>query len=262
MALALASALPTGFISLPFLPKPSYLDGALAADSGFDPLRLAKTALPGAPGTTERRIMWYREAEVKHARLAMLAAAGWPASELWHGQFSKTFGLPYALDGTQGRCLSILNGHLGDVWPFLLLVTLATSWLEISTLDQVYGLTRTGVTMGADGKTKEMKSYVPGDCGFDPLGLYGFYGGGQVPAMVQMKAEVDPMYAMEWATYNRKEMETAEIQNGRLAMLAITGFAVQEAMTGMPVVDQTPIFFTPLLEVLAPGALGSITMAF
>jgi hypothetical protein len=28
--------------------------------------------------------IWMREAEIKHCRLAMLAAAGWPLSELWH----------------------------------------------------------------------------------------------------------------------------------------------------------------------------------
>ena len=38
-------------------------------------------------------------------------------------------------------------------------------------------------------------------------------------------------------------METAEIKNGRLAMLAITGMAAQEVITGMAVVEQTPFFF-------------------
>ena len=40
----------------------------------------------------------YREAEIKHARLAMLAAAGWPLAELWHGPLAKITGSPYALD--------------------------------------------------------------------------------------------------------------------------------------------------------------------
>ena len=44
----------------------------LAGDVGFDPLAIADT--PSA-------LVWYREAEVKHARLAMLAAVGWPLSE-------------------------------------------------------------------------------------------------------------------------------------------------------------------------------------
>ena len=33
-----------------------------------------------------------REAEIKHARIAMLAAVGWPASELCHYTFAKMFG--------------------------------------------------------------------------------------------------------------------------------------------------------------------------
>jgi hypothetical protein len=39
----------------------------------------------------------------------------------------------------------------------------------------------------------------------------------------------------------------AEIKHGRLAMLAVTGFAVQEAIYGTPVIEQTPQFFWPAL---------------
>mmetsp|Transcript_26781 Transcript_26781/g.60052 ORF Transcript_26781/g.60052 Transcript_26781/m.60052 type:complete len:191 (-) Transcript_26781:52-624(-) len=53
---------------------PKLLDGSLAADVGFDPFGLAKT---------KNGLYWMREAEVKHGRLAMLAAVGWPLSELW-----------------------------------------------------------------------------------------------------------------------------------------------------------------------------------
>jgi hypothetical protein len=45
--------------SLPFLPRPAYLDGTLAGDVGFDPFGFAKS---------ESDLMNYREAEVKHAR--------------------------------------------------------------------------------------------------------------------------------------------------------------------------------------------------
>ena len=41
----------------------------------------------------------------------------------------------------------------------------------------------------------------------------------------------------------RADMATAEIKNGRLAMLAITGMAVQEFIYGTPVIQQTPWFF-------------------
>ena len=64
---------------------------------------------------TARSLMWMRESEVKHARLAMLAAAGWPLAELWHGPICKITGADYALDVTQGRSLSVLNGGLWEV---------------------------------------------------------------------------------------------------------------------------------------------------
>merc|ERR1719407_199903 len=48
-------------------------DKTLAGDMNFDPLQLADS-----PG----KLAWFREAEIKHARLAMLAAFGWPVSEI------------------------------------------------------------------------------------------------------------------------------------------------------------------------------------
>jgi hypothetical protein len=40
-----------------------------------------------------------------------------------------------------------------------------------------------------------------------------------------------------------KSMETAEIKNGRLAMIAITVYVIEEIITGQPVVQQTPFLF-------------------
>ena len=55
------------------------------------------------------------------------------------------------------------------------------------------------------------ENYYPGDINFDPLGL---------------KPE-DPA--------EFREMATKEIQNGRLAMLAIAGFVAQELVDGKPI---------------------------
>ena len=66
-------AVPAMSQSMPFMARPAALDGSLAGDVGFDPLGFAKSS---------DDLMNYREAEIKHARLAMLAAAGWPISEL------------------------------------------------------------------------------------------------------------------------------------------------------------------------------------
>ena len=63
-------------------------DGVLAGDIGFDPLGL---------GDTSEKLTFYREAEVKHARLAMLAAAGWPVAELLNGKLSAFLGVPSLL---------------------------------------------------------------------------------------------------------------------------------------------------------------------
>lgn len=46
---------------------PSYLDGSMLGDYGFDPLRL---------GTSPDRLKWFREAELTNGRWAMAAVAG------------------------------------------------------------------------------------------------------------------------------------------------------------------------------------------
>lgn len=46
-------------------------------------------------------------------------------------------------------------------------------------------------------------------------------------------------------------MQGAEIKHGRLAMIAITAFALQEFVSHVAVVDQTPFFFKPIWQVLS-----------
>jgi Chlorophyll A-B binding protein len=50
---------------------------------GFDPLGIVKS---------KEQLFILREAEIKHARIAMLAAIGWPVSELCHYTLAKIFG--------------------------------------------------------------------------------------------------------------------------------------------------------------------------
>jgi light-harvesting complex I chlorophyll a/b binding protein 4 len=57
--------------SLPFLLRPSNLDGTMIGDVGFDPIGLSDNF----------DLKWLREAELKHGRVSMLAVVGFVVSE-------------------------------------------------------------------------------------------------------------------------------------------------------------------------------------
>jgi hypothetical protein len=95
-------------LALPFQPRSGLLDGTLAADAGFDPAGLA---------TSKVDLYSFREAEVKHSRLAMLCAAGWPLGELWDDGIATTLGLPSIVAENAGRDPSLLNGGLQLINP-------------------------------------------------------------------------------------------------------------------------------------------------
>ena len=170
-------------------------------NKGFDPLNLA---------TSTAQLKQYREAELKHGRLAMLAAAGWPVSELFQPMLSQMLGAPDLLTGNGGsQAPSVLNGGLELISPLFFVAIVVFS----ATVESVALKTR---TMGAD--------YTPGDLGFDPLSLY------------TGKPE-----------RTKRELELKELNNGRLAMLAITYYAAAEFLTKAAVVDATPFLFKSVL---------------
>ena len=78
----------------------------------------------------------------------------------------------------------------------------AAAYYELQSVDEVY---QTFLSQPS-------KKYVPGDLGFDPLDLE-----------AKFPSDLD--------------QRTNEVYNGRLAMLAITGFCVQEGLWGRPVID-------------------------
>ncbi len=197
-------------LALPFSGRPAILDRALAADSGFDPLSLADSKV---------QLYVYREAELKHARLAMLAAAGWPLAELWDTGIAKTFGLEPIIEENGGRAVSVLNGGMGKISP----VYWASVVLFAGAVEALSEYKK-GQAKAADSQWMLTGSYVPGELGFDPLGLYTIFG----------KSESGKML-----------MGTAQIKNGRLAMLAITIYALEEAITKNPVVQNSAFLFEP-----------------
>lgn len=188
---------PFGGVKAPLL-----LDGSLAADSGFDPLNLGSGSM--------KTLLWMREAEIKHARLAMLGAAGWPISELLHKEIASTLGLPSIL-ASNDRVPSLLNGGLSNSYATLALMVsiVVAGYLEGQAMNEG------SVFWGRE----KPAGYEPGNFSFDPLRLYNFRG------------------------KDKKAMATAEIKNGRLAMVAITIYAYSEFLTGLPVTQQTPYLF-------------------
>jgi Chlorophyll A-B binding protein len=170
--------------ALPFISRPITLTREMAGDVGFDPFNFANT---------EENLLWQRQAELKHARIAMLAAVGWPLSELYDKPLAHMWHLKPLL-GVGDRVPSILNGGLAKVPPLYWVAVLAVAGaIELKSLNN--------------------KSE------WGPVGLY-----------------------------SKSRMDLAEIQNGRLAMMAIVGFAVQEFVSKIGVVNQTPIFFHPINE--------------
>lgn len=84
---ALSMSTPDRSIAIPFDPYPEGLDGTMPGDIGFDPAGFANNppAWVQGPGEgTAARVKWYREAEIAHSRVAMLAATGWIFPEIYH----------------------------------------------------------------------------------------------------------------------------------------------------------------------------------
>jgi hypothetical protein len=161
------------------------LPGILAPVEFFDPLGFAKDA-------SESELKRYREAELTHGRVAMLASVGFLVGE--------SGATPLFRGEIDGIAINQFWKVPTAFWPVILLFIAVPEtfralrgWME-PTVPENYFTLRAG--------------YTPGDIDFDPLGLC-------------------PADAMEF-----KEMQTKELQHGRLAMLAAAGMIVQELQTG------------------------------
>merc|ERR1719231_907552 len=174
------------------------LPGAIAPVGDFDPLGFVS-------GKSLDDIKLWREAEVTHGRISMLAVVGFLTQENFHFLFVEP-------DKDIGPAIR----HLDEVravnpWFFeVLTFTIALAEARRSTVGWVNPAGESGPVGGLpDGELRALADdYYPGDFGFDPLGL-------------------KPTDAAEFA-----EMATKELQHGRLAMLAAAGFLAQELVNG------------------------------
>eukprot|EP00618_Florenciella_parvula_P007553 CAMPEP_0119483658 /NCGR_PEP_ID=MMETSP1344-20130328/10966_1 /TAXON_ID=236787 /ORGANISM="Florenciella parvula, Strain CCMP2471" /LENGTH=274 /DNA_ID=CAMNT_0007518167 /DNA_START=71 /DNA_END=895 /DNA_ORIENTATION=- len=135
----------TTSLALPGQPRPAGLNSvSIAGDRGFDPLGFGKD---------KETILKYRSAEIKHARLAMLAAAGWPLGEVFDKPLAGALNLNSPIVENNGLAPSLLNGGLGLISP--------AYWVAVI-----------GMAAAVEALGFTLKSEDPGDYGFDPLGLY------------------------------------------------------------------------------------------
>jgi Chlorophyll A-B binding protein len=165
------------------------IPGALAPVGVFDPFGFGAKA---NPNTLKR----YREAELTHGRVAMLATIGFLVGE-------KVEGSSFLFDASiKGPAIS----HLAQVpAPFWTVLVFAIAKVELDRAQRGW-VSPSDVPVDQPGLLRA--DYIPGDLAFDPLGL-------------------KPKDEAEFVS-----MQTKELQNGRLAMLAAAGFMAQELADG------------------------------
>jgi len=157
---------------------------------GFSTLLPEGNRDPDADGTTEGRILFYREVELKHGRVGMLAALGFLVGEQFHPLFGGNIDVP--------SYVAFQQTPLQQFWPAVVAAIAIPEVFSVFTFEDA-----------AQGEGWSMKKdRVPGDLGFDPLGL----------------KPTDPKEFLE--------MQNKELNNGRLAMIAAAGMIAQELATG------------------------------
>merc|ERR1712224_60381 len=98
----------------------------------------------------------------------------------------------------QDRVPSVLNGGLSRISPLFWVAVLGTA----------FAIETHGILRANSAKKAEITNFVPGDLGFDPLNL-----------------------SSSASREKKFKFLESELFNGRMAMLAITGFAAQEWWT-------------------------------
>jgi hypothetical protein len=171
------------------LEKAKKMAGVTGPLGFFDPVGFCSEE-----GITEGKLCFYREVELKHGRVAMLASLGFLVGEQFHPLFGGDVDVP--------SYLAFQQTPLQTFWPAVVAAIAIPEIFSVFSFQppSVLGFPFQSWTMRTD--------RVPGDLGFDPLGL----------------KPKDPE--------ELKEMQTKELNNGRLAMIAAAGMVAQELATG------------------------------
>merc|ERR1711904_58094 len=170
------------------------LPGVTGPIGFFDPLGFCS-----ADDITEGKIRFYREVELKHGRVGMLAALGFVVGENFHPLFGGNIDVP--------AYLAFQETPLQTFWPAVVFA------IAIPEIFSVFTFETPALFAGPLAKKGGMvwsirSDFESGDLGFDPLGL----------------KPTDPAELLA--------MQNKELNNGRLAMIAAAGMIVQELATG------------------------------
>jgi len=153
----------------------------------WDPLGFSTEA-------SEGKLLFYREVELKHGRICMLASLGILVAENFHPLFGGDIDVP--------AYVAFQQTPLETFWQAVIAAVAIPEIFSVFT----FAYPDDG---GSGGEWWSMRTdRVPGDLGFDPLGL----------------KPTDPA--------EFKELQTKELNNGRLAMISAAGMIAQELATG------------------------------
>jgi light-harvesting complex I chlorophyll a/b binding protein 1 len=142
--------------ALPFDPVPIGLDGTLAGDVGFDPAGFSNNLpRPWLIGGEGRSLKWYREAEIVHSRVAMLAVVGMLAPSYFHFAGNPEIGIP--------------AGAFAELNPYKALSTVPADGLWQITL-VIFGVELARIKRVIRGD-KEPGDLGLGQTGFNPFGF-------------------------------------------------------------------------------------------
>jgi len=174
-----------------------FIRASAVGNSGFDPLQIAESP---------EKLVALRHAEVRHGRLAMLAASAIIAQEMLHPFLAKILGAKVVLS-ERGLTPSIFNGGLEHP-ATALAIAFGTGVMMAVEVEDVKKRAEAGLSFN-----EWAADSVAGDMQFDPF-----------------------RFAVDLPATERYELQEAEMLNGRLAMVAVLAFVAYEAMMAEPVV--------------------------
>lgn len=206
-----------------------YLDGSLPGDFGWDPLKLGKPI--DRAGYNFQDLEWLSYAELIHGRWAMLGAAGVLVPDFFGrwGIIPKETAVPWFESG------GIYPGGI----PFFGEVTGAENyWADPKTL---FVSMMFFMSFAEHRRIQDFRK--PGSLKDQPfLGMEAILGGSGEPKYPG--GQFFNMFNMATSPEYKQERREQEIKHGRLAMLAMAGFAAQSYATRVSPIDNINNFFS------------------